>query len=864
MNRMMTAARFSTFVVSLTCGVLVSQASADWADWPYWVGPNYTGISPEKNLPAEWDPAGGEGSNLLWKAEIGVRSTPTLMNGRLYVLSTSYPEDHSRSGEKVVCLDAETGETLWEHKFNVYLSDVPIERVGWSSVVCDPDSGNVYALGVCGYFCCLNGETGELVWDRSLHEEFGLLSTYGGRTNFPIVHEGNVIVSAVVIGWGEKAKPAHRFIAFDKLNGQPVWFEGTRLLPHDTTYSAPVLASIDGELQMIFGSGDGAVHGFQPRTGKRLWTCNISSRGLNATPLVVGNRVYMGNGEENLGSNLMGSLTCIDPTVEGKMTDEGFRDLTEEGVVWRQMELFSGRSSPMMIDGRLYVADDRAKLHCLDPETGESLGEQVRMGTMMRANLLYADGKIYAHEVNGRGYVLEPTETGAEIIHRFRFRGEECHGSPIASNGRIFVPTTGAVYCVGLEDAEPQRDELPELPAEAELTDETPVHVQVVPVESLFRPGTRQRFLARLYNAEGQYLRDASAEELEFSIEGPGSIDENGAYVIPGDEQVHAPVFVSAKFNDLEGSARIRIVPDLDWSFDFDDGQVPPTWVGAAYRHIPLDWDLYTKLREEDETAGGLYIYLMTEFVNVGPNRVFDDTTPQLRWKQFLQYFGLDTGADRPKNVAEAQALFDASLQELTDEKVVGSFEWSTWDRKLPGSDDTVPEPRLTVTQGERWIDGNGVLCKVSTIPLGTRSQSWMGHPDLHDYTIQSDIYCLSRRNKLPDAGLIGQRYMLLMMGAAQQLQILTWTPQLERFSATVPFEWEAETWYTMKFRTEAQGDKAILRGKVWKRDEDEPSEWNIVAEDAMPNLIGSPGLRGTSSDGEIFYDNLSVRRNED
>ena len=64
----------------------------------------------------------------------------------------------AREGEKVVCLNAATGETIWENRYNVWLSDVPAERVGWSSVVGDPRAGYVYALGACDIFTCMNGE----------------------------------------------------------------------------------------------------------------------------------------------------------------------------------------------------------------------------------------------------------------------------------------------------------------------------------------------------------------------------------------------------------------------------------------------------------------------------------------------------------------------------------------------------------------------------------------------------------------------------------------------------------------------------------------------------------------------------------
>ena len=145
---------------------------------------------------------------MVWeRSDLGGISTPIVLNGRLYTIVRSEPGT-PREGEKVVCVDAATGKTLWENKFNVYLSDVPDTRVGWSSCVADPETGNVYALGVCGIFQCLDGKTGKTLWSHSLHEEFGLLSTYGGRTNVPVLFDDLVIISAVVIGWGDMAKPA--------------------------------------------------------------------------------------------------------------------------------------------------------------------------------------------------------------------------------------------------------------------------------------------------------------------------------------------------------------------------------------------------------------------------------------------------------------------------------------------------------------------------------------------------------------------------------------------------------------------------------------------------------------------------------
>ena len=847
---------------------------AEAADWTYWRGPQYNGHSPETNLPDDWNPEGGDGSNVLWKRDdLGSRSTPIVMQGKLFLINNDRPDVLEEEGERVVCLDAATGETIWEHRFNVYLSDVPRERVGWSSVVGapnaeDPSKSLVFAQGVSGYFCCLNAQTGDLVWEKSLHEEYGFLSTYGGRTNFPIVHENNVICSAVVIGWGEMAKPAHRFIAFDvRGRGEPVWFNGTRLFPEDTTYSAPVLATFNGRLAMVFGSGDGAVHAMEPRTGRLIWTFSLSRHGLNCTPLVVGDRVYIGNSEENIDSNTMGRMVCIDGTKSG--------DITAEGAVWQIDEMGVGRSTPIMVDDRLYVVDDQGKMSILNPDTGELIKRQP-LGTMMRSSLLYADGKLYAGTADGRWYIMQPSEDGVEILSRGRLAsGEEVHGSPIAANGRLYFPSTDAMYCLVKPDAEPTAAEPPpSLLTETDVKeDATPSIIQVAPVESLLitgdGQGDAQSYDVRLYNAKGQYLRTAKPEEVEFTIDGPGEIAISGeganrwTYTIGGDNKEQAAVIVTAKFNDISGQSRIRVVPTLDWSYDFDDGLVPVTWVGIRYRHIVIDFDLYQKLAEQDPQAAALYLYFTTAFTNTGiAKQTYDNSTPAQKWSEFLRYISLDQGAARPANVDEAKAKIDASLKLLQDENVLAAYEWTTWDQPTGVEGETRPDPKLIIEKGDREFSGNGVMCKITTIPKGMRSQGWMGQTGLSNYTIQADVMGLLKNGKLPDIGLTAQRYTLDLMGASQQLQLRSWITQLERFHVNQPLTWEPEKWYTLKFQASVEDGKAVLRGKVWPRDETEPAEWMITGEDHVPNVIGSPGLFGNAKDSELFYDNLTVTRN--
>jgi outer membrane protein assembly factor BamB len=841
------------FAPALAAGTAAAPPVAG-SDWPYWRGPLMNGNSTETGLVDTWDPEGGEGSNLLWKrADLGTRSTPIVMNGRLYVLCRDKPYTEDE-GEKIVCVDAATGQTIWEHRWNVYLSDVPDTRVAWSAVVGDPETGNVYALGVCGLFSAFKGDTGELLWSHSMHEEYGLLSTYGGRTNFPIVFEDNVIVSAVIIGWGEQAKPTHRYIAFDKYNGQPVWFEGTKPFPEDTTYSAPVLGVFDGQAALVFGAGDGGVYAFQPRTGKKLWGYQLSERGINTSPVIYKDYVLCGHSEENIGTTQMGGLVCL----RGKDGSE----------VWKYTQRFVGKSPPIVAGDLIVAIEDGGKLLILDPDTGQELYSR-KVDTMMRASPLYADGKLYILTANGRWWVFKIVSEGEgdqrkvslEQVHSLRLNGEEGHGSPIAARGRLYIPTTGALYCIGKADGTPQGGQLPPLPAEAPRDqDRTPALVQVVPVESLLFPGDRQPLGVRLYNAKGQWIRNAEPGEVTFHVEGVGSVDPQAIFGTDAALREHGAAIITAKVGELTGTARVRVIPNLPWSFDFDNGEVPITWVGMRYRHVPLDSDLFQSLTAEDPQAGQLYIYFTSEFTNFGPERTFDDTTAAMRWTELLRFLILLDEGKRPKTVEAARAILDASLQKLVDRQVLKSFTWSTWDR-TDSEGQVVPEPRLAVVQGDRKVEGNSVMCKITTIPKGTRSQGWAGHTLFHDYTIQADVMSPGKQGRLPDIGLIGQRYTLDLQGASQKLQIRSWAAQLYH-SQTVDFAWEANTWYTMKFRTNVEGTTAVLQGKVWKKGEPEPENWTVTVSDPIGNLEGSPGFYGSAKDAEIFYDNVSVTFN--
>ncbi|HLQ43328.1 MAG TPA: PQQ-binding-like beta-propeller repeat protein, partial [Planctomycetaceae bacterium] len=404
---------------------------ADPLDWPMWRGPEGTGISREKNLPDTWSP---DGESLVWKSEkLGTRSTPIVMNGKLYTVCRSEPET-TKEGEKVVCVDPATGQILWENIHNVFLTDAPAERVGWSSVVGDPSTGHIFLQGLCGVCKCIDGKTGKMMWEHSLSEEYGILSTYGGRTNFPIVFENLVIVSGVMTGWDEYAIPAHRYIAFDKATGEAVWIQSTKLRPEDTTYSTPFVTVIDGQAAIVAGAGDGSVYAIQPRTGKIIWKFDASTRGINTPPIVVDGVVYGGHAEQ-----MADNLATLGAVFAFKASGEG--EIAKSNTVWMLPGKTIGRSAPLLVDGRVYYIDDGAQMSVVDAKKGKEVGK-FKLGRIMFGSAVYGDGKIYVGEY-GRFYILEPdakSPKGVKVLSDVRLNGEELNGSPIISHGKVFIP----------------------------------------------------------------------------------------------------------------------------------------------------------------------------------------------------------------------------------------------------------------------------------------------------------------------------------------------------------------------------------------------------------------------------------------
>jgi hypothetical protein len=158
--------------------------------------------------------------------------------------------------------------------------------------------------------------------------------------------------------------------------------------------------------------------------------------------------------------------------------------------------------------------------------------------------------------------------------------------------------------------------------------------------------------------------------------------------------------------------------------------------------------------------------------------------------------------------------------------RVVPPLPWSeTFDSLAPASVPVTWTSTLQKYAVRALEGGNKVLVKTGEgSSLLTRARAYMGPSDLHDYTVEADVLSGTRRRQQGDAGIIAQRYALILYGNAQELQIEPWQPETAR-SVKVP--------------------------------------WMIERVDPVPNRQGSPGIFGNAAVTEIHFDNLKVTPNK-
>ena len=143
----------------------------------------------------------------------------------------------------------------------------------------------------------------------------------------------------------------------------------------------------------------------KPQTGETVWSYLVSKRAINTGVVVKGSTVIVSHGDENLDTNEMGMIAAFDGSQTGDIKTSK----------WAVKGNQFGFSSPVIDGDRVYQVDNDSRLIAFDVETGRPLWKQT-LGTVQKAPLVLADGKIYVGTESGKFFIVRPHADRAEVL----------------------------------------------------------------------------------------------------------------------------------------------------------------------------------------------------------------------------------------------------------------------------------------------------------------------------------------------------------------------------------------------------------------------------------------------------------------
>ncbi|MBN2138388.1 MAG: PQQ-binding-like beta-propeller repeat protein [Sedimentisphaerales bacterium] len=426
----MTASRFGRLtavcVVFLVCGGAA-------AEWPEFRGPwgnglaSQVGDSNKIGLPLRWS----ESENVKWKTAIPHRgwSTPVVFEGKIW-LTTATADGREFF---VICADADTGRIRLNKR--LFTSSNP-EPLGndvncYGSPSCAVEAGRVYVhFGSYGT-ACLDTESGEVAWER---------------TDLPCRHYRGPGSSVILFGdyliVTMDGVDVQYVAALDKKTGRTVWKtdrtadwndldgDGKPFSEGDLrkAYSTPLVIDFDGGKQML-SAGAKAAYCYDPATGEELWKISYGCYSGASRPLFGNGLAYINTGF---------------PRPEIWAVRLGGRgDVTDTHVVWKRRQAVPQIPSAVVAGELLFMVSDSGAATCLDAVTGEEVWREHLRGRFA-ASLLYADGRIYCFDKEGKTFVFAAGREFELLAENKLDSG--FMASPAVSGGSLILRTVSDLY----------------------------------------------------------------------------------------------------------------------------------------------------------------------------------------------------------------------------------------------------------------------------------------------------------------------------------------------------------------------------------------------------------------------------------
>ena len=401
--------------------VFVANLCAD--DWPRWRGLRGDGTWQAPKLSEKWPE---DGLKRLWKRPVFPGfSGVSVADGRVFLMDRPDKKKHGET-ERVLCLNADTGDILWTFSYKAEYGDLDYGKGPRASVTVR--AGKVYGLGAMGHAFCLDAETGKKFWMRDLvKEEKARLPTWG----FSAAPEPYGELMLYHVG----ARPTGSLLALDAVSGGTRWRTGKE----PAGYGPPVPITRGGRRELICW-GPNHIVGLPVGGGDELWRIpyKITYGVAIATPIYREGIV----------------LVC--GYWHGSKAIKLGEDPSDAKILWEEEEALCGlMSQPLYRDGVCYLLDRRHGLTCFELKTGRILWRDGHKLTPKdrnpQASLVWVGDTDQALALNANGELIlcELTPTGYRELARDQVIGKTW-AHPAYSGNRVYARSDREIVCLEL------------------------------------------------------------------------------------------------------------------------------------------------------------------------------------------------------------------------------------------------------------------------------------------------------------------------------------------------------------------------------------------------------------------------------
>ena len=388
-------------------------------DWPQWGGPHRDFKSDVRGLAASW-PASGP--RRLWMRALGDGySAIAVESGKLYTMYRSGVQD------VVVALDAATGTTVWEYRYDApFTGEYELEQGPGPRSMPLVVGSQVYTVGASGKLHCLNKQTGKLVWAHDLVQEFNGTVRVRGYSCNPIAYKNTVILMVGGVG--------HAIMAFNQKDGTVAW----KKQDLDNSYSSPLLIKVDGQDQLV-AFMYGQIIGVDPNNGDLLWSNpHPNENGVNVSLPVWGddNLLFCSSGYDG-GSRVL------------KLTRSGNKTVVEQIWASKLMRIHFGNA--IRIGSYLYASSGDfgpAPFTAIDIRTGQVMW---RNRELSRATAVLADGRFILLDEDGHLALATPTPEGLKIASRIELLTSNAWTVPTLAGTTLYLRDRKNVMALDLK-----------------------------------------------------------------------------------------------------------------------------------------------------------------------------------------------------------------------------------------------------------------------------------------------------------------------------------------------------------------------------------------------------------------------------